>query len=75
MASKTRDVLAAKHRHISLPMTQTIALWLLMDRIGIAGWGWGVFWTLIGIWWFIMLIALFMYRPVARTPVWEATDE
>jgi hypothetical protein len=74
MASKTRDVLAAKHRHVSLPVTQTIALWLLMDRVGIAGWGWGVFWTLIGIGWLVVLIALFTDRTVARTPVWEPTD-
>jgi hypothetical protein len=34
----------------------------------------GVFWTLIGIGWLVVLIALFTDRTVARTPVWEPTD-
>lgn len=41
-----RKALSSKNAPRSLGVTFFAAAWLLADRIGLPGWGWGVWWTL-----------------------------
>lgn len=44
--SGTRTVVARKHLPTRFRVWPLVTLWLLLDRLGIPSWAWGVFWTL-----------------------------
>lgn len=44
-------VVSVKFLPTKLPLNTTIAGWLLLDRLGIPGWGWGVWWTVVVLVW------------------------
>ena len=48
----------------TLPVTGTIACWLLLDRLGVGDVVWGVFYTLFGIFWAASIYALYKAEPV-----------
>jgi hypothetical protein len=47
----------------------SVTLWLLLDRIGIADWGWGVYWTWTAIMGVVGIIAIVQQKPSAT--VWK----
>lgn len=46
------------------PIIPTICWWLLLDRLGVGGFGMGVFWTIAGIWWVICIALVFHQEQV-----------
>ena len=44
---------------LKLPLTPSIVLWLLLDRLQAAGWVQGVAYTILGILWIGAIIAIF----------------
>lgn len=64
--SDKRIVVAHKYMPTVWPITFSIASWLLMDRLGIPGWAWGVYWTLLAIIWIALSVSLFTEE--ARNP-------
>jgi hypothetical protein len=50
-AREKRYFFPAFDTQMDLPITSTIAVWLLLDRIGMPGWGSFIFWTLALLWW------------------------
>lgn len=53
-----RIVIAWKYFPTRLPLGLTVLYWLFFDRIGIPPWGWGVFWTIVGLFWISALIRM-----------------
>jgi hypothetical protein len=44
-----RKVIEYNNLPAHLPIVGSIAFWLLLDRLNVPGWAWGVYWTLISI--------------------------
>jgi hypothetical protein len=42
-----KKVIARKNLPTNLNLFNLVTLWLLLDRLNIPLWGWGVYWTLI----------------------------
>ena len=55
---KRRKVVDGSQLPAKLPLTWTIATWLLLDHFHVPGWMWGVYWTLVAIVWFIAALAV-----------------
>jgi len=47
-----------------LPITSTAVVWLLLDYTNAVGWVQGVIWTLVGIWWIAVVVALFKVTTI-----------
>jgi hypothetical protein len=56
--------IALKNLPATLPTLPTITLWLFNDRLGLSPVGWGVFWTLIVLWWALSVVAILTSEPV-----------
>jgi len=52
----------------------TAVSWLLLDRIGAPGWGWGVFFTLIALFWVGWFYSMFTVEFVDLFKQKEDTD-
>ena len=61
--SRTK-VIAGKNLPIRLPITLSILLWLLLDRLGAPSWVWGVVGTLLAIVWIVAIYAVFTQESV-----------
>ena len=46
------------------PITPTITFWLLLDKIGVGGVAWGVFYTIAVIVWAASIYALYKAEPI-----------
>lgn len=46
------------------PITPTITFWLLLDKIGVGGVAWGVFYTLAAIVWVLVAVIVFATEQV-----------
>jgi hypothetical protein len=57
-----RDVIANEYMPVRLPVIPTVALWLLLDRLAVPGWAWGVFWTVFAFLWFSSTLGLWFQR-------------
>ena len=56
--------IAYKNLPATWPITPTITLWLLLDRLGVGDVAWGVFYTLAAIIWVIVAVAVFNTEQV-----------
>ncbi len=59
---------------LTLPTTTTAAGWLLMDRLHAPAWGYGVFWTLIGLVWLVIIVAMLIHIFSADEPFLTAEE-
>lgn len=56
--------IAYKNLPPNWPITPTITLWLLLDRLGVGDVAWGVFYTLTAIFWVLIAVAVFNTEQV-----------
>lgn len=62
-------VVAVKNRSSHIPLCGAVTGWLLLDRLHVAGWVWGVWGTIMLTWGLGAVVALF--KQEERTPLWE----
>ena len=53
-----RKVIARRNLPAGLPLWQTVALVLVLDRLAAHGWVWGVALTLAALWWVVALASM-----------------
>lgn len=51
-----------------LPVAATAVLWLLLDRVEVPGLWRGVAWTIMGLFWVVLLVAWWIVEPVRIFP-------
>jgi len=68
---KRRYVLAEKNKRVPLPILGWVTIWLLLDRIGIPAWAWGVYWTFVVLVTVTVAYHVWTTEYVQRTPVWR----
>lgn len=61
---KRIKVVAAKHIPARLPVTGTIAWFLLLDRFHVPPVAWGVFWTLEFLFWAICIVGICVQESI-----------
>ena len=62
-------VVSYQYLPVRFPLAGTILLWLFVDRLGPSEIWWGVFWTLIIVWW-VWCIRHF-YKEELYEPEWK----
>lgn len=59
-----KKVIAAKNLPMRLPISLSILLWLLLDRLAAASWAWGCVGTLLAIIWIVAIYEVFTQESV-----------
>jgi len=47
----------------TLPVSFSITMWLLLDRLDASGWVWGVTGTIFGLLWISCIVSIFVEEP------------